>query len=461
MNYVFFLAYKLIPTKIDHLFLQGFKWLDHYFVETSQIFGARSAVPNYDGFSKDFNLIVEILSKIDPYFLERQLDDNIVITRFLEENKQFVDLYIELANYIGLPLAPFDNPEKAFLFQTVGTVLGVTFDTAKMTWTLSAEKRHRYMATIQTLLRSVHVTKKDMQVVNGMLNTLTLICKPLKFLRAPIVSDLVKSYKAEPIVLSTDCINAMHKWLFILDSLEHGFPIPKFFDFPPATCVVFVTDAAGGAALKKNPTLEIGVGCCGYVTPYSEDLEYVAQCIWPHPFISMMKDCSQKSFGNKTTLLECIGTLIPVYHNFKFLSGKHVLFLIDNVAVMWSYHNGRSRLDPYVTVIVTALHYVLMYLSCAVYVNHLPRVSTMSALYADTLSRKDSKGIELFSTLKQMKSEIETSWPPCLLEWMRSPTLDWNLGEKFLADCLSYGNLFWRMFVYTSSYFGEINIGTY
>ena len=80
----------MIPTKIDHLFLQGFMWLDHYFIETSQIFGARSAVPNYDGFSKDFNLIIEILSKIDPYFLERQLDDNIIVTPFLEENKRFV-----------------------------------------------------------------------------------------------------------------------------------------------------------------------------------------------------------------------------------------------------------------------------------------------------------------------------------------------------------------------------------
>ena len=112
--------------------------------------------------------------------------------------------------------------------------------------------------------------------------------------------------------------------------------------------------------MKTKPDLEIGIGCCGFVSPYCENLEYVAQCIWPHPFISMLKDCNQKSFGNKTTLLECIGTLLPVYHNFHLLQNKHVVFKIDNVAVMWAYHNGRSRLDPYVSVIVTALHYVLM-----------------------------------------------------------------------------------------------------
>ena len=41
-------AYKIIPAPIEDLRLQGFKWLGMYFVETQQLFGAETAVCNYD-----------------------------------------------------------------------------------------------------------------------------------------------------------------------------------------------------------------------------------------------------------------------------------------------------------------------------------------------------------------------------------------------------------------------------
>ena len=41
-------AYKNVPCSLHDLRLQGFKWLEKYFYETAQMFGAKSAVPNYD-----------------------------------------------------------------------------------------------------------------------------------------------------------------------------------------------------------------------------------------------------------------------------------------------------------------------------------------------------------------------------------------------------------------------------
>ena len=41
-------AYKNVPCSLHDLRLQGFKWLEKYFNETAQMFGAKSAVPNYD-----------------------------------------------------------------------------------------------------------------------------------------------------------------------------------------------------------------------------------------------------------------------------------------------------------------------------------------------------------------------------------------------------------------------------
>ena len=425
-------AYKLIPTKLDHLFLQGFYYLDRFYVETSQIFGARSAVPNYDGFSKDVALICEILSEIDPYFLERQLDDNITLTPTLEENQRFVNKYLEIAELINLPLAPYNNPEKAFLFQTVGTVLGVIFDTNSMTWKLCDEKRFRYMATIQNVLSKVKVTKLDMQTVLGMLNTMTLLCKPLKFLRAPLVDDLKRTYVCD-IILSDASVSYLHKWLHIIQHLSHGFPLPMVSPLPPAMAISFVTDAAGGASLSNKPGLKVGVGACAFIGPLEDDLLYVSQCLWPDDFIRIMKDSTGKSFGNKTTLLEAIGVLVPYYHNFRHIRHKHVVSYVDNVGTVWAFRNGKSRTDLFTSVIVTALHYVLMSQACMMYVEHLPRVSSMPAVYADVLSRSNEQGMYLLKSFDS--SLIRSDWPPSLLAWLSKPTLDWNLGAKLLRDC--------------------------
>ena len=43
-------AYKIIPATIQDLRLQGFCWLQKYFVECKQIFGAKTAVANFNIF---------------------------------------------------------------------------------------------------------------------------------------------------------------------------------------------------------------------------------------------------------------------------------------------------------------------------------------------------------------------------------------------------------------------------
>ena len=41
-------AYKIVPCNMKDLRLQGFKWAGRFFVETTQPFGAITAVSNYD-----------------------------------------------------------------------------------------------------------------------------------------------------------------------------------------------------------------------------------------------------------------------------------------------------------------------------------------------------------------------------------------------------------------------------
>ena len=45
-------AYKIIPAPLNDIQLQGFCWLQKYFVELKQIFGAKTAVANFDIFAQ-------------------------------------------------------------------------------------------------------------------------------------------------------------------------------------------------------------------------------------------------------------------------------------------------------------------------------------------------------------------------------------------------------------------------
>ena len=205
-------------------------------------------------------------------------------------------------------------------------------------------------------------------------------------------------------------------------------------DVPPTKSIILVTVAAAGAALKTNQNLVIGVGCVGYRDPFDLDFEYAAHCVWPRKFVETMKDQTGKSFGNKTTLLEALGVVLPIYHNFHRLRGKHVVSRVDNVAVMWAWKNGRSRMDQYTSVIVFALHYLVCAMPCHLYVQHLPRLSTEAAEVADYLSRQDAKGLETMFDLSKFLN-IREDWPPSLLNWMNNPVIDWDLGKKLLDDC--------------------------
>ena len=78
------------------------------------IFGSSSSVPNYDYFHGT-----------DRQFLYRTLDDQIHITPTKTDNDFFINTYLELAEKLNLPLADMAGEDKAFSFQTSGTVLGI------------------------------------------------------------------------------------------------------------------------------------------------------------------------------------------------------------------------------------------------------------------------------------------------------------------------------------------------
>ena len=422
-------AYKLVPVRHEDFYLQGFTWLGRTFIENRLIFGSQQSVPKYDNMHNTVSDLVKVKSETDRQNLERVLDDQINIAKSLAEAKSFIETYLDLARRINLPLANTNNCEKAFLYRTSGVVLGVYFNTINMTWSYTSSKRLTHMKVIQKAIRSSTVDLNTLQKVAGVINTLVLLCPSLRFLRTPLINQLSDAYSFSPLPLSSETVNLLHVWLHIFDDLQHGFPIPKTMPEPPVTALAFVSDAAG---LPKHDTIlshDIGIGAVGYVLPFGE-IFYAGQALWPLAFVKSY-DSHLKLFGCKTTLLEAIGLIIPLYHNVQHLQGKHVVVFVDNLATVWAYKKGRSKTDDYSSAILSALNHVAVSLPFKLYVKHLPRVSSQPAWMADLLTRTDEKGLNV---IKMWQSEIVTGWPSSLIKWMESPSKSLTLGSDLLCD---------------------------
>lgn len=422
-------AFKLVPIKPAQYYLQGFRWLGKLWIEVRLIFGAKSSVPNYDNLHDTISDLVRATSNTDKQFLLRTLDDQVIITKTLEQNQLFIESYLALADRINLPLADTSGSDKAFLYRTAGIILGVYFDTINMTWMYSARKRLTHMKMLQDTLRGPTVTLNQMQKVAGVVNTLTLLCPPLKFLRAPIIQQMSDAYSFSPLPLRAETKTCLHVWLHVFHDLQYGFPIPRTMSEPPLTVLAFVTDAAG----LPDPTVQlphdVGAGAVGFITPFDQ-LFYAGQATWPLDFVTAT-DTQRKFFGRKTTLLEALGLFLPLYHNASKLHGKHVILYVDNLATVWSYKKGKSKTDPYSSVIISALNHIAVSLHVKLYVKHCPRLSTKPAIMADLLTRTDTKGMNM---VRSWHKTVMLGWPPALLTWMSNPTLDWQLGAKLLTD---------------------------
>ena len=99
-----------------------------------------------------------------------------VISPSLEDNKKIIDGYLAFDKEINLPLADMTGEDKAFLFYTSVTVLGIYFNTKKMTWAYNETKRLAHMKILQDTNRMVNVSLKQLQKLGGVVNTLVLLC---------------------------------------------------------------------------------------------------------------------------------------------------------------------------------------------------------------------------------------------------------------------------------------------
>jgi hypothetical protein len=175
-------AYKIIPAQMQDLNIQGFMWLNRFFIETRQIFGARTAVANFDTFANTIKELAAVNLSIPSDFFHRTLDDiPLVCPSFSNWCKDFSSSMSKLCTDLNVPLAeecPLN--EKAFVCQTQGKVLGIYFDTVKLAWKFPMEKKVKALKRIKFAFEN-GLSLKEMQELLGTLND---ICQMCPFLRA-------------------------------------------------------------------------------------------------------------------------------------------------------------------------------------------------------------------------------------------------------------------------------------
>jgi hypothetical protein len=421
-------AFKNVPAKIEDLNLQGFMLNGRFFIELRMIFGACTALANYDILGNTVEKLAVAESRIPRRFVRRAVDDQPTATPAGSHwGESFVNTYKKICHEINIELAEdCENCDKAFTNKTCGKVLGVWFRSTDLTWKLPEEKAKQYLQKIAEVANSENVTLDDMQSLMGRLNFLCMMCPFLKSFRFNLNKELSMRLDCNTLcdAMSEKAVNDM---MIHARVLEAGWlPIARETTAPPPSATEFTSDAAG---LPDNKPLTGKIGCATVGFDHEGSMIMAAQQFWPNAFILKCTDTSGTRFGNKTTTLECIGMLLPFLTSPVLVANRHVVLKVDNVACVYGFENGQVKGDETASILIRSAKIIAAYLGTVIHVQHVKRRSCWEAELADNLSRQETTGFIEKRALDRFEAK---GWPAALLEWFRNPGNDWGLPFSLL-----------------------------
>jgi hypothetical protein len=422
-------AFKNMPARIKDLNLQGFMVEDRFFIELRMIFGACTALAHYDVLGNTIESLAVVASGIPKQFISRAVDDQPVATPAGSTwGEDFVSSYRKICNEINIELAE-DCPkcDKAFTDSKRGKVLGVWFDSEKLTWKLPDEKARATIDLITTEVSSKTVGLDVMQTLLGRLNFVCMMYPFLKIFSFNMNKELARRVE-NPSLIRDLSIEAKTDLLVHRNFLEDQdwYPIAGEPIGPPPSAAIFVTDAAG---LPDGVTWTDPIGCGIVGFDADGSMIHAAQFFWPPPFISEAVDKNGLRFGNKTTTLECIGMLFPLLTIPDLLAGRHVVLRVDNIACVYGFENGQSKRDETASIMIRAAKLIAAYLGSTLHVEHVARRSNWEAELADNLTRKRTTGFIEDRAISRFTCKTLSE---ALVSWLKLPVEDWSLPFKLL-----------------------------
>ena len=347
---------------------------------------------------------------------------------------KFFSSYVSICRRASIGLAPFDvGDDKAFIGKKCGVILGVLFDTEKMTWGFAGDKNARFVHFILKALSSDHISAKELDSLAGKciyMSDLFVAGKYHKEEMIKLKNTFAEAPRDARVPLTPRLKKDLAFWLLIAKATHYGLPISMRSPCAPIYSLVYWTDAAGPSSKSDN-----GLGCVRFA---SED-----DCLPPFVFYFKWPECIQeKLISVSMTALELLAALLSIICDIKSITNRSVLFRIDNIGATRIWHKGYSTSDPLSSTIVKAMFDIAVSVNAVVYCRHVTRRSTLGAIMADDFS-KGAWVSGLVSVLGP--TVIMNGWkfpkiPMAMLEWLSNPVPDDDLGSKILMDLCSSVN---------------------
>ena len=411
-----------MPARVEDYRLQGLQWLGAFFMDTQQIFGASTAVANFDNLVSTVVDIALTKCTIPRELIHRTLDDTAcVASPESGRSEEFSKAYKETCTDLNIKLAE-DCPmsEKAFTNQTRGTVLGIQFDTTSQAWRLSNQKAGDILSDIHTIIHGGHVSLGQLEIAAGRMANFGQMCPFLQAFKRPL-NDLLASFKEDYELLlevSDQLIRDLRVWAAVVTAANSWLPICQEMEDPPLGSLEFTSDAAGG----HGPEEWLGVASLGCTE--DGDVWYMCRGCWP-PEIRSGQDEKGARFASKMTTLELVGLFLPLLTMPKKVRRKNLILGVDNVSVVFGWENKSVKGDKSASALIRALHILACYLECRVFVRHVPRLSSEASFLADSFTRASTASPEVWKAVEG--AEVHEA-PAPLWDWLNNPCLDWDLG---------------------------------
>ena len=418
-------AYKHIAVRAEDTDLQWFSWLGMAFKELCLIFGCTSSAGIFDRVAKVVVHIAATKSNFPTNRICQHLDDCCATAPANSTSLELFDAtFADVAEILGVKLAPRDDPEKSFGPSTKGLVLGIVYDTVSWTWSLNYEKLSRLLHHLKELLIADQVAQvRIWSIVGKIIHILPLI--PLgKFnIHHLLELNCVSLERNTQISLTPGFKKQIYFWFSLLRICSgRGKIINPDKGLPPWAINVY-TDAAGGSMES------VGLGS-GAVTE-----GWWAYVPWSRAINLNKPSSTGRSIGRAMSALELVGPLLVVAGGYNWTKNHPINIWVDNAASVFIWEKGYSRSCPLSNTLVTAIASVAAGLGCNVKLSKISRCSTPLASMADALSKCNFHKFWNIAEENNIPLPIEQSWiPPSLLAWINNPTADDSLGDKILHD---------------------------
>jgi hypothetical protein len=418
-------AYKHIHVRKEDVKLQWFQWAGKYFAELCLVFGAASSPGIYDRAAKTVLDLVLRMAQFPAELVCQHLDDVCAAAAAgsmkLEE---FERTYREVAEDIGVKLAPYGDPDKAFAPCTKGIVLGVEYDTEKWTWAIPQEKLARLVAQIRKAMEAETMKQEELWSLAGRIIHYAPLIPGGKYnIRHIIRANAASTDRNFRVPVTTELKRQLYYWMIVIrtNSGHAGIPRPEL--FLPAWATEFHTDAAGG-------TLDsVGRGCGGVSGGW---WFYIP---WPRKINCGVKAVDGKKLSRKLSALELVGPLVCVAAAADKCRDQPVRIWVDNSGSVRIWEKGYSSSCDLCSTLVTAIATVAAAIGCRLSIEKITRCSTREAEMADALSKAEFARCRALGTGTGSQLQTEPAWVPrSILWWLNNPVPDDDLGKKILVE---------------------------